>query len=322
MRYSGENCPYCGVTFADGDDIVVCPECATPHHRACWHAHGQCANTEKHAENFVWKKAAAAQPGPEKTNEEEPDKKSLDIVCPDCGKVSPNGTLRCPDCGAMLIPFSPLGEDSPVARFVPGFDPNEQIGRLKSGDIALYCRVGGTRYIKAFRKLNEKRKFSWNWGAAFFAPYWFFYRKLYKAGAIFLALFAAVSLWLMPASSAFYEEYDNLAIEVQRLMEEEGENAAMARMEEKMPELVTAMQPMLLPMLIQLLLHIAAAFAADRLYFKKAKADILQVKSENHDARNFQLELFKKGGTTFVGGALSYFGYEIVLYAASWLMNR
>lgn len=321
MRYSSENCPYCGVAFDENDDVVVCPDCGTPHHRACWRAHSQCAHTEKHAEGFVWQKVAAPEPEPEKPAED-PGKKSLDIVCPDCGKVSPNGTLRCPDCGALLIPFNPMGGEPPIAQFMPGFDPNEQIGRLKSGDIALYCRVSGARYIKAFKKLNEKKKFSWNWGAAFFAPYWFFYRKLYKPGAVFIALFVAVSLWLMPASAEFYEAYDNVAIEVQRLIEEEGENAAMAAFEESVPQLQAAMQPMLLPMLIQLLLHIVAAFVADKLYFKKAKADILQVKAKNLDARNFQIELFKKGGTSFAGGALSYIGCEAVLYAASWLINR
>ena len=35
---------------------------------------------------------------------------------------------------------------------------------------------------------RENKKVTWNWGAFFFMPYWFFFRKMYKLGAIFLAL--------------------------------------------------------------------------------------------------------------------------------------
>ena len=136
MRYEGEACPYCGNPFAEGDDVVVCPECATPHHRACWFAHGHCANEELHGAGFVWKKTAAEpEPEPKEKPEESRSEQGLDIVCPDCGKVSPNGTLRCPDCGALLVPFA-MGEP-PLAQFRAGFDPNKEINGMKAGDIAL-----------------------------------------------------------------------------------------------------------------------------------------------------------------------------------------
>lgn len=54
LNFSGSKCPYCGEVFKDGDDIAVCPECGTPHHRACYKEHGKCANEARHAEGFVW----------------------------------------------------------------------------------------------------------------------------------------------------------------------------------------------------------------------------------------------------------------------------
>ncbi len=323
MRYFGENCPYCGLEFKEGDDVVVCPDCATPHHRACWFAHGDCANADKHAEGFVWKKA----PAPEQETQAQPeaqaekqDSKSLDIVCPDCGKVNPNGTLRCPDCGALLVPFAPLGGEPPIAQFRPEFNPNEEIGEIKSGDIALFCRVSGARYLKAFRKQAQGKKLGFNWGALIFAPYWFFYRKLYSVGSIFLALFVATSLWLMPGANNFYEAYESLQYEAAAVMEEQGEEAAYAVIEERMPEIQAAMKPLYVPMAIQFLLHLVCALIADRLYYQKAKKDILQVRSEKTDERAVQLELFKKGGTSFVWGAGAYFINELVLYLASWII--
>lgn len=35
-RYTGNHCPVCEQAFTDEDDIVVCPDCGTPYHRACW----------------------------------------------------------------------------------------------------------------------------------------------------------------------------------------------------------------------------------------------------------------------------------------------
>ena len=61
--FYGSQCPYCKKNFAEGDDIVVCPECGTPHHRECYKEHSACANEAHHAENFEWKPAFAPAPG-------------------------------------------------------------------------------------------------------------------------------------------------------------------------------------------------------------------------------------------------------------------
>lgn len=212
MRYIGENCPFCGVTFTEQDDVVVCPECATPHHRVCWIAHGECANTEKHGTDFVWKKSSEPEPQKEPDRQDAPhNNANLDIVCPDCGATCSNGTLRCPECGAVLIPFAnPMGEP-PLAQFRVGFNSSENIRGLKSGDIALFCRTAGASYIKKFRK-----KLSWNWAALFFAPFWFFYRRMHEAGAIFLAVYLALNLLLIPAelhfNDVFYESSASVTV--------------------------------------------------------------------------------------------------------------
>ena len=41
-RYTGNHCPVCEQAFTDEDDIVVCPDCGTPYHRACWQKIGAC----------------------------------------------------------------------------------------------------------------------------------------------------------------------------------------------------------------------------------------------------------------------------------------
>lgn len=44
----GEKCIVCGKTFTETDDVVVCPECGTPYHRACWQEHNACINQKLH----------------------------------------------------------------------------------------------------------------------------------------------------------------------------------------------------------------------------------------------------------------------------------
>lgn len=327
MRYTGENCPYCGMEFTEQDDVVVCPECATPHHRVCWFAHGECANAPKHTEGFVWKKAEEpraqepAQPEQNTQHIHTHTQQNLDIICPDCGHTCPNGTLRCPECGAVLIPFAnPMGEP-PVAQFRPGFDHAEEIGNVKAGDIALYCRTAGASYIKKFRNLSLGGKFTFNWAALFFTPYWFFYRKLYKAGAVFAALFVAIGIWLIPATQTFYEVYENISVEVARVMEADGEEAAFKVMEKRSPELTEAMKPVIIPTMLQWLIKLVGAFVADRLYYKKACTDIIEVRSRSTDERSVQLELFRRGGTNILIGAGTYLAYDILIYAASYLMT-
>ena len=54
--YKNEKCPVCNQEFKDGDDIVTCPVCGTPHHRECYKKIGHCFNEDKHAEGYEFKK--------------------------------------------------------------------------------------------------------------------------------------------------------------------------------------------------------------------------------------------------------------------------
>lgn len=347
MRYTGEKCPYCGEEFTAQDDVVVCPDCGTPHHRGCWFVHGECANADKHAEGYVWSKAVKPEPAakePEAEEKTQPkDNESLDVICPDCGESCPNGTLRCPKCGAMFIPFvNQMGAGAPpIAQFKVGFDSNEDINGLKSGDIALFCRTAGASYIKKFRK-----KCSWNWAAFWFAPYWFFYRKLYKVGMLFFAAFISFSLLAAPAQQYLETHYSAFVTEREQYIAQRKEAApSNGTLEYLVPmdtyyetEFLTeklsgnpmgfiksSFVPLLLDygfMFLMTGLQILAALTADRLYFKKACTEIKRIRSSTTDERSVQVQLFRAGGTNILIGGASYFAYQSLLYAASYFMMR
>ena len=98
--YIGSTCPVCHQPFAEGDDIVVCPDCGTPYHRACWPKDNVCVHAAEHAAGFEWQPdaPAAAEDG-------EP-------ACPNCGAHNPPGAHYCNHCGVPL-PEHPESPDNP-----------------------------------------------------------------------------------------------------------------------------------------------------------------------------------------------------------------
>lgn len=100
MRYTNEKCDGCGKIFTDDEDIVVCPECATPQHRECYENHGGCVNSHKHDEDFTWTNSdnlvSYAVSVPEKAKT---------IPCPNCGYGNPEGSDHCKQCSMKFTLF-------------------------------------------------------------------------------------------------------------------------------------------------------------------------------------------------------------------------
>lgn len=63
-RFTNKLCPVCRERFREGDDIAVCPECGTPHHRECFLKNKKCGVEEFHAEGFTWNGRLPDEPEP------------------------------------------------------------------------------------------------------------------------------------------------------------------------------------------------------------------------------------------------------------------
>jgi hypothetical protein len=48
-KFTGQECPACCEKFAEGDDVVVCPDCGAPHHRLCYAENGECIHAAQHS---------------------------------------------------------------------------------------------------------------------------------------------------------------------------------------------------------------------------------------------------------------------------------
>ena len=174
MNYSGKICDGCREPLENGDDIVVCPVCGTPQHRSCYEKNHKCVNEYLHSTGFVW-----IDPDAEKQ------------------KSEAEQAAREEQSQPEQQPFVQATPQSMESVFMRGvlYDPKDDIGGATVGEAADYIQNSAPRYISKFMKQKRKNgKLSWNWAAFFFAPYWFFYRKLYKAGSVFLALSVALTL--------------------------------------------------------------------------------------------------------------------------------
>ncbi len=192
-------CPICGQPLQEGDDIVVCPDCGTPHHRVCWKSHGQCGCPELHV------CAAPSEPEtPENLAENTPADASGTTpqlpVCPYCRADNDPDARFCHQCGHPLL----LMQDVPdgmqiVSDPLGGVAPDTLIDGVPAKDIAEVVGPRSPHYLRIFSLLSKtKRAFPLNLTALFFDIPWFFTRKMYlqAIGITLLELaLAAPTIW-------------------------------------------------------------------------------------------------------------------------------
>ena len=320
MNYLHEHCDGCQKPFLPDDDIVVCPVCATPQHRACYEKNGCCVNEAKHDSGFVWTGKDA-----------QPNAAADTVPCPYCGCSNRRDARLCIQCGAPLQQPAPVMQEAPrrdlffdvpdtenleldadqreqletllnerAALAAPGMTAQQEEEQLAGQPIRqamTFIGSGALRYLHKFRKLEGGKKVTWNWAAFFLSPYWFFYRKMFKPGIIFLTLRLCLTLVLMPYETKALELYQSLFANAANL-----DDAALAAAQQ---QLFTAITPVYIGVGVLLILAVVSALLADRLYYGYVRRSIETAKAQNgRDA--FLLQFFKRGGVSPLLGILSY----------------
>ena len=299
MDYKNEICKGCNQPIQEGDDVVVCPVCGTPQHRACWNKNGDCANAYLHADGFVWQKSQPDEPA-EKIESEAQKPNTVPIM----GKAPA---------------FEQLAQEAQNLESIFLKDQvahkDEEFDGINVTDAGYYLQTGAHRYIRRFRK---GKKVTWNWGAFIFAPAWFFYRKLYKAGLVFLALVVSLNLF----SYSFLEKIDIQMQEVYTVMEkyisEEGDTAAASEQLVQNAEFMAAYTAMAKNMGIYLLItavipNAIAALIADNLVKKRMKESIIAAKEASDETQMQRSLIISKGGVAPLIFAMVYFANQYIV---------
>lgn len=155
--FENKSCPVCKKEFMSDDDIVVCPECGTPHHRECYNLIGHCVNKGLHASNYDYYEDT--KPATEKKTESKIEDATENKQAEDASKVEPE-----------------------VVNIID--DTENTIDGVSVQDIISAIRQNSFYYLKKFNDINNKnKKTSWNWSAFLFGPFYLLFRKMYRLGS-------------------------------------------------------------------------------------------------------------------------------------------
>ncbi|MBQ7543258.1 MAG: DUF2628 domain-containing protein [Clostridia bacterium] len=330
MLHQNDTCPVCGQAFTETDDVVYCPDCGAPHHRACWKQNGRCAHADEHADGYVWHSAGPADDAAQDARHNTSRRAQESLRCPRCGEECGPDTLVCPECGQRLGVFSGSARfDFNPDYFLRGVDgdPESDLGGVTVREVAMFTQYRTVSYVRKFRQLGEK-KLGWNWAAFLFSPFWFFYRKIYKAGAFFMGILLALSVFAAIPLSKVQEQATEVLLEYVKMDENTTPDqimAAVAKLEDAQKQKVQSAvlrysKGLLLYIAVLFLPNFAAAAAADGLYKKKIVRDAEAIRDFAQNDQTFRMLALRRGGVSLLGVLASYMLFELFLQAVMYYL--
>ncbi len=215
--YEGLSCPVCAKAFTPNEDIVVCPQCGLPHHRACWKSIGQCYENSKHGTDQQWSRHAAPQ--------QNTSASAQTNVCPQCQMQNTEYAEFCSRCGTPLAaqdwhsasyqaPPSTWDYASYHTTHSDNNYSSETIDGIKEDELAAVVGNNVQYYMPRFRRMAHGGSGGWNWAAFLFSPYWLFYRKQYLLGSIYLVVFLLTNIVSGIVSASLPVEADAAAMQI------------------------------------------------------------------------------------------------------------
>ena len=338
MNYLGEKCPVCDKYFHEGDDVVVCPECGTPHHRECYKKNNKCANESLHGENFEYK-----------SYNSDTENKS-ETKCKYCGSLNEKEAFFCSKCGAPLdtknsdkdaqnntaeapnnrnqenrngysMPFSADIMD-PLAGVPKDFDLGDGV---TAGEAAKYVKQSTPYFIRIFTNIKNFSKSKFNFAAAIFTGGYLLYRKMYKIGTIIASIQAA--MMLLTIYIAYCTDYYTILEHISNI----SSNASGSTFEtfNSLMEYISTLSTgqiflIFLPSIfeiINIVMILVIGGCANRLYFAHCKKQIIKIKTENIEKSQIDEKLETKGGVNTALAISLLVSYFIINYLPRILIN-
>ena len=291
MTYTGANCPVCGQKFTDQDDVVVCPDCGTPYHRACYKEKGRCIMDELHESGKEW-----VNP-----NQPEPVKKATIVQCPACGEPNPAEEPMCDKCGFPLDQkmYQRQQEDPRQAAYDSlehPLGPDDHIHKISVRDLIAFVQKNAQHYIRLFTLASQNfGATALSWSALFFGPFFYFYRKMYKEGLLYLIIDLASYL---PSFAVVYH------LMPQAL----ADSTLLYTMNFNTSGMETLLTIANIASYIPFILHIYCAFTANQKYYNHTMSTISRLQKQfSADRHEFERQVVKCGGVNPLAVFLAVF---------------
>lgn len=289
LNYQEYTCPVCGRAFLPEDDVVVCPDCGAPHHRACWKREGRCRFSALHGTAAQWR------PEPSRTDEKA-------LICGNCGTANQPDSRYCRKCGRSLDgPPSPRPEEQnpPVDpnAFASSYTPYGEVpsdgvvGGETAMDLATFIGSNSGYYLPRFQYMEKSRNgVSWNWAAALFPSFWLLYRKMRR---LFLPVLAASILLSLPWFAVAFLGLRAMAADPVAL---QGFLNAGAIPEGSTPAWLLLLSH--LSSMLALTLHGVLGMRANDLYRRHTKRLMNHIRRDGGDTLYYRYALARKGGVS------------------------
>ncbi len=290
MKYENETCPVCGEKFTADSDVVVCPDCGTPHHRECYLKTNHCCNEDRHNTGFIWRPTATPTVVPEKPE----SKEEIPNVLPPAfsrDKMPENGI-------ASEITIDKEGNQKLVYREIRG---NERIGDKTVADYAAVIQKNVRKFIPKFMMMDKTGgKVSWNWAAFFFGPFWLAYRKMWKHAIIAMLVISIIPLVFIKDITNYYQKAMEVTTEYLTSAssgDEKSMEAARQKMLDKMPE-----EPMALSAssYVEFAIRLVYALFGNFLYKAKCEAIMKKAKEKADTPDKRAAYIKRKGGSSLL----------------------
>ena len=175
QEYQKQPCIVCGKPFTENDDIVTCPECGTPYHRACWQQAGQCTNLTLHQSGESWmsqrKREIEAERAAARRAEE-----AEQAAARERGEAP-----QTFDAG--IYDGVRLESDDPCL----GMDPEERLADATIRETAEFVGTNRFYYLPMFRLMKRTgKKLSFNFLSLIFPHIYFANRKMWGLALVSL----------------------------------------------------------------------------------------------------------------------------------------
>ena len=192
------------------------------------------------------------------------------------------------------------------------YPDDDYTASVKTNTIGAFVRNNAQAYISKFKASDVSGKNSFSWAAFFFAPYWFFYRKLYKPGIIMITVQLCASLITAPYLEKFLSIYDKFLTMDMTTISDDAFNLILS-------ELQSALAPVWIIVGITFLLHLISGFIANPLYKSYVVKNINYAMTLS-TVRERITYFAKYGGASMIAVLVAYLAETALSYLAGYLM--